>query len=133
MKCVWCFYIDTDFWRNIAWSWRSSQNLSKTEIVWTADYGDCVVVWHWYCPLQISGNKPGYHCVSLLNVMHVHWLKMWTFASWQYSATCCQYDSIEVNWPGIYIFTNPSTRAGYDTRSIFKRSLTSLNSEFSFS
>ena len=28
---------------------------------------------------------------------------------------------------------NPSARAGYDTRSIFKRSLTGLNSEFSFS
>ena len=33
----------------------------------------------------------------------------------------------------IYIFTNSSSRAGYDTRSIFKRSLTGLNSEFSFS
>ena len=31
------------------------------------------------------------------------------------------------------IFTNPSARAGYDTRSIFKRSLTGFNSEFSFS
>ena len=31
------------------------------------------------------------------------------------------------------IFTNPSARAGYDTRSIFKWSLTGLNSEFSFS
>ena len=28
---------------------------------------------------------------------------------------------------------NPSVQAGYDTRSIFKRSLTGLNSEFSFS
>ena len=28
---------------------------------------------------------------------------------------------------------NPSARAGYDTRSIFKRSLTGLNSKFSFS
>ena len=28
---------------------------------------------------------------------------------------------------------NPSARAGYDTRLIFKRSLTGLNSEFSFS
>ena len=28
---------------------------------------------------------------------------------------------------------NHSARAGYDTRSIFKRSLTGLNSEFSFS
>ena len=27
---------------------------------------------------------------------------------------------------------NPSAQAGYDTRSIFKRSLTGLNSEFSF-
>ena len=31
------------------------------------------------------------------------------------------------------LFTNPSARAGYDTRSIFKRNLTGLNSEFSFS
>ena len=28
---------------------------------------------------------------------------------------------------------NPSAQAGYDTRSIFKQSLTGLNSEFSFS
>ena len=32
---------------------------------------------------------------------------------------------------GLVIFTNPSARAGYDTRSIFKRSLTGLNSETS--
>ena len=32
----------------------------------------------------------------------------------------------------IIIFTNPSARAECDTRSIFKRSLTGLNSEFSF-
>ena len=31
------------------------------------------------------------------------------------------------------IFTNPCARAGYDSMSIFKRSLTGLNSEFSFS
>ena len=30
-------------------------------------------------------------------------------------------------------FTNTSARVGYDTRSIFKRSLTGLNAEFSFS
>ena len=33
----------------------------------------------------------------------------------------------------LHIFTNPSAGAGYDTRSIFKRSLAGLNSEFSFS
>ena len=32
----------------------------------------------------------------------------------------------------VVLFTNPSARAGYDTKSIFKRSLTGLNSEFSF-
>ena len=33
----------------------------------------------------------------------------------------------------LVLFTNPSTLAGYDTRSIFKQSLTGLKSEFSFS
>ena len=33
----------------------------------------------------------------------------------------------------IYIYTNPPVRAGYDTRSIFKQSLTDLNSGISFS
>ena len=37
------------------------------------------------------------------------------------------------SWIEVILFTNPSARAGYDTRSIFKRSLTGLNSEFSFS
>ena len=33
----------------------------------------------------------------------------------------------------VIIFTNPSARAGYDTRSIFKRGLAGFYSEFSFS
>ena len=40
---------------------------------------------------------------------------------------------LTIQWFNIILFTNPSARAGYDTRSIFKWSLTSLNSEFSFS
>ena len=36
-------------------------------------------------------------------------------------------------YSAIIIFTNPSARKGYDTRSFFKRSLTGLNSVFSFS
>ena len=60
---------------------------------------------------------------------------------------CCEYhnqdeysslQSVENNIRNVsstcwYYLPNPSTRAGYDTRSIFKRSLTGLNSEFSFS
>ena len=38
-----------------------------------------------------------------------------------------------VSFRGIIIFTTPSARAGYDTRSIFKQNLTGLNSEYSFS
>ena len=38
-----------------------------------------------------------------------------------------------VCWAMLIIFTNLSTLAAYDTRSIFKRSLTGLNSELSFS
>ena len=47
--------------------------------------------------------------------------------------------SLNVSHIYIYIYIyisylpNPSARAGYDTRSIFKRSLAGLNSEFSFS
>ena len=36
-----------------------------------------------------------------------------------------------LNWI-FTLFTNPSDRAGYDSRSIFKRSLTGLNSKLSF-
>ena len=39
---------------------------------------------------------------------------------------------VRLAWIVFVIFTNPSARAGYDTRSIFKRSLTGLHSEFSF-
>ena len=52
------------------------------------------------------------------------------FASYQN-----QYTSVNQKFCNILLilFTNPSARARYDTRSIFKRSLTDLNSEFSFS
>ena len=43
------------------------------------------------------------------------------------------YTGVGQTFRNIIIFTNPSARAGYDTRSIFKQSLTGLNSEFSFS
>ena len=39
--------------------------------------------------------------------------------------------SMDLN-KSLILFTNPSARAGYDTRSIFEQSLTGLNSEFFF-
>ena len=45
-----------------------------------------------------------------------------------------QMDQLDKAKPRIYPYLpNPSARAGYDTRSIFKQSLTGLNLEFSFS
>ena len=41
-------------------------------------------------------------------------------------------DYVTNTFDHLSIFTNPSARAGYDTKSIFKRGLTGLNSEFSF-
>ena len=45
----------------------------------------------------------------------------------------CIYIYIYIYMFCFFLFTNPSTRAGYDTRSISKQSLIGLNSEFSFS
>ena len=45
---------------------------------------------------------------------------------------CLPFSSYVVFDFDFIIFTNLSTRAGYDTRSIFKWSLTGLKSEFSF-
>ena len=50
---------------------------------------------------------------------------------WQQDSSSLQ-DSSQDSGRSFYL-PNPSARAGYDTRSIFKRSLTGLNSEFSFS
>ena len=49
------------------------------------------------------------------------------------SSSPCTNPLVTVPRAPITHFTNPSARAGYDTRSIFKRSLKGLNSEFSFS
>ena len=37
----------------LASSWLSTQTLSKTEIAWTEDYGNCLFICHWYCLLQV--------------------------------------------------------------------------------
>ena len=51
--------------------------------------------------------------------------------SWPNIKFLLRFFTVKKSWE--ILFTNPSARAGYDTRSIFKRSLTGLNSEFSFS
>ena len=64
--------------------------------------------------------------------------KIWYSCMMIFIGKCLFFIKIKVNTLQLlkfhlYIYSpNPSTRAGYDTRSIFKRSLTGLNSEFSF-
>ena len=48
-------------------------------------------------------------------------------------AFCISYDIHGFEKKHESIFTNPSARAGYNKRLIFKQSLTGLNSEFPFS
>ena len=61
-------------------------------------------------------------------LVRLTWIVFMMGGRWPYSwclVECCRQD--------LSYLPNPSARAGYDTRSIFKRSLTGLNSEFSFS
>ena len=59
----------------------------------------------------------------------------WPNVSWRYVLTTedTATSGATSSQVEVILFINPSARAGYDTRSIFKRSLTGLNSEFSFS
>ena len=60
--------------------------------------------------------------------------RAWTPALMLHLTYPCAKRKVLTNRKARYIiFTNPSARAGCDTRSIFKRSSTGLNSEFSFS
>ena len=61
---------------------------------------------------------------------NLYTVRTWTTES---ACICVLYYICDCDWYAYSIFTNASSRTGYDTRSIFKWSLTGLNSEFSFS
>ena len=84
--------------------------------------------------IQVHSSSEGY--VAKLSCTAVRVSLIGTFVN-RFTASR---PTIWLEWMGalpiIYfmvLFTNPSAQAGYDTRSIFKRSLTGLNSEFPFS
>ena len=57
------------------------------------------------------------------------WRTLYSLDQWLTGTKCiCKHNYLLLSY-----LPNPSARAGYDTRSIFKWSLTGLNSEFSFS
>ena len=88
--------------------------------------------------ISIFFNRDSYKKYAVYKIVLPRYYSFWVFKPQSDSeyrlslstATMCAWKSSKK----IYIiFTNPSARAGYDTRSIFKRSLTGLNLEFSFS
>ena len=95
------------------------------------------MVFHW----SLSDNKSPQVFRTLLSILAVlNNAVVWIVSTCPpYSKSSSPFNNPLVTVPkaaitiGIILFTNPSARAGYDTRSIFKRSLTGLNSEFSFS
>ena len=77
------------------------------------------------------------HCVVTTGVwlelkVQCHTNRLYRMVVLHVSMWCCSTKNVYLRILEV-LFTNPSARAGYDTRSIFKRSLTGLNSEFSFS
>ena len=92
---------------------------------------------HWFCLFHLLCQYTGSvfftnHVITLVLsffTRHVN-IPVCSVLLWSNNATtqqCWDYSFYHI------IFTNRSTQAGYDTRSISKRSLTGLNSEFSFS
>ena len=76
--------------------------------------------WYIYISMAKSGLFGMFYFFFLINV--------WHWKEWFHTP-----QTLELEPHQWILFTNPSARAGYDTRSIFKQSLTGLNSEFSFS
>ena len=82
------------------------------------------------------------HCHSVIDVSKqfaiandyiIYFIIHSKYCQWLYYSSLKKYTNKILAIIRVTIFTNPSAQAGYDTRSILKRSLTGLNSEFSFS
>ena len=74
-------------------------------------------------PGEVAPNR-----VLSMGEIEVNWVLMLNWIAWNKTV-------LDIETAYLSYLPNPSARAGYDTRSIFffKRSLTGLNSEFSFS
>ena len=99
-------------------------------------------IYKWECRLEVFARTSSkiWRIARIYDVLGRFPRKPFWFFPRIFSISDLLYPNIHIHM-GIYVyiyvynilFTNPSARAGYDTRSIFKRSLTGLNSEFSFS
>ena len=108
-------------------------NLTKPVTVY-----ENVFDWEVLCMLNILKSQDNL-LLGRLTILKSKWLPEWDFVSEKEEN---KFHLILLIWFGLVwfygisiftIFTNFSARAGYDTKSVFKQSLTGLNSEFSFS
>ena len=133
---------------------RSKDELIRDVLLWTSTHGHAkagrparTYIQQLYedtgcCPENLPGAmndrekwREGYPCYQhdmMMMMMNANEWMLHTFQNWNFpnKFSLVSYPKGSENSS---IFTNPSARAGYDTRSIFKRSLTGFNSEFSFS
>ena len=88
----------------------------------------------WLYPLQRRKTPPKNSCLMYNTELHLI-VKLQFWKTWRVLSTPSLQLLLSPLRPGVVVpyLPNPSARAGYDTRSIFKRSLTGLNSEFSVS
>ena len=70
-------------------------------------------------------------CFCMSKPVYLYVRSLYPSLSIYLSILVCSY--LTIDYSMFIIFTTPSARAGYDTRSIFKRGLTGWNSKFSFS
>ena len=109
--------------RHAGHCWRSRDELISDVLLWTPTYGRAKPARTY---IQQLCEDTGCSLEDLPEVMNDR-------EKWQERVSDNDKDNNSNSRLCLILFTNPSAPAGYDTRSIFKRSLTGLNSEFSFS
>ena len=110
--------------RHAGHCWRSGDELISDVLLWTPTHGRAKAGWPARTYIQQLCEDTGCCPEDLPEAMNDR--EKWRERVRDICATSTTW------WWWSYL-PNPSARAGYDTRSIFKRSLTGLNSEFSFS
>ena len=97
--------------------------------IWADEEGDCKQ----FAQDSITDDGNRYAKCSSPNVKSYETDSFKQFLSSVFLPLVCESGVLYSGLGLMVLFTNPSAKAGYDTRSIFKRSLTDFNSEFSFS
>ena len=122
--------IQTRRTRHAGHCWRSKDEIVSDVLLWTPAYGQAKTGRPARTFIQQLCNDTGCNPEDLPKTMNDR-------ETWRERVRDIRASRTSWWWWYIYIMLSylpkPSARAGYDTRSIFKRSLTGLNSEYSFS